>query len=149
MIDRLAPHSVLAELPQDVEVIDVGKMPDHHPIPQDEINAILIDRAKQGKIVVRLKGGDPYVFGRGGEELIACREAGIEVEVVPGVTSAIAVAAAAGIPVTHRGVAHGFSVVTGHTELNDLPHDRAHTLILLMGVRRLREAAEQLDQHSA
>ncbi len=144
VIDRLAPHSVLAELAPDVEVIDVGKMPDHHPIPQEEINEILIDRARQGKIVVRLKGGDPYVFGRGGEELIACRDAGIEVEVVPGVTSAIAVAAAAGVPVTHRGVANGFSVVTGHTELSDLPHDRAHTLILLMGVKRLREAAAQL-----
>lgn len=144
VIDRLAPHSVLAELAPDVEVIDVGKKPDHHPIPQDEINEILIDRAKQGKIVVRLKGGDPYVFGRGGEELIACRDAGIEVEVVPGVTSAIAVAASAGIPVTHRGVARGFSVVTGHTELTELPHDRAHTLVLLMGVSRLRLAVEQL-----
>lgn len=144
VIDRLAPHGVLSELAPDVEVIDVGKRPDHHPIPQDEINEILIDRAKQGKIVVRLKGGDPYVFGRGGEELIACREAGIPVEVVPGVTSAIAVAAAAGIPVTHRGIARGFSVVTGHIELSDLPHDRAHTLVLLMGVRRLREAALQL-----
>ncbi len=144
VVDRLAPHSVLAELAPDVEVIDVGKMPDHHPIPQDEINEILIDRAKQGKIVVRLKGGDPYVFGRGGEELIACRDAGVEVEVVPGVTSAIAVAAAAGIPVTHRGLANGFSVVTGHTELSVLPHDRAHTLIVLMGVNRLREAAQQL-----
>ncbi|MCW2799085.1 MAG: cobA [Aeromicrobium sp.] len=144
VIDRLAPHGVLSELAPDVEVIDVGKMPDHHPIPQHEINEILIDRAKQGKIVVRLKGGDPYVFGRGGEELIACREAGIPVEVVPGVTSAIAVAAAAGIPVTHRGIARGFSVVTGHVELSDLPHDRAHTLVLLMGVRRLREVALQL-----
>jgi uroporphyrin-III C-methyltransferase/precorrin-2 dehydrogenase/sirohydrochlorin ferrochelatase len=144
VIDRLAPHSVIAELAPDVEVIDVGKMPDHHPIPQAEINEILIDRAKQGKIVVRLKGGDPYVFGRGGEELIACRDAGIEVEVVPGVTSAIAVAAAAGIPVTHRGVANGFSVVTGHTVLIELPTERTHTLILLMGVGRLREAAEQL-----
>jgi uroporphyrin-III C-methyltransferase / precorrin-2 dehydrogenase / sirohydrochlorin ferrochelatase len=119
-------------------------MPDHHPIPQAEINAILIDRAKQGKIVVRLKGGDPYVFGRGGEELIACHDAGIPVEVVPGVTSAIAVAAAAGIPVTHRGVARGFSVVSGHIELADLPHDGAHTLVLLMGVRRLRDAATEL-----
>lgn len=144
VIDRLAPHGVLSELAPDVEVIDVGKMPDHHPIPQHEINAILIDRAKQGKIVVRLKGGDPYVFGRGGEELIACHDAGIPVEVVPGVTSAIAVAAAAGIPVTHRGIARGFSVVTGHIELSDLPHDGAHTLVLLMGVRRLREAATQL-----
>jgi uroporphyrin-III C-methyltransferase/precorrin-2 dehydrogenase/sirohydrochlorin ferrochelatase len=144
VIDRLAPHAIMSELAPDVEVIDVGKMPDHHPIPQAEINAILIDRAKQGKIVVRLKGGDPYVFGRGGEELIACREAGIPVEVVPGVTSAIAVAAAAGIPVTHRGLARGFTVVTGHVELADLPHDGAHTLVLLMGVRRLRDAVVEL-----
>ncbi|AXT84976.1 uroporphyrinogen-III C-methyltransferase [Aeromicrobium sp. A1-2] len=144
VIDRLAPHGVLAELAPDVEVIDVGKMPDHHPIPQHEINAILIDRARQGKIVVRLKGGDPYVFGRGGEELIACRDAGIPVEVVPGVTSAIGVAAAAGIPVTHRGVARGFSVVTGHESLAALPHDRAHTIVMLMGVKRLAETAGEL-----
>ena len=144
VVDRLAPHGVLAELPPDVEVIDVGKKPDHHPIPQHEINAILIDRAKQGKIVVRLKGGDPYVFGRGGEELIACREAGIPVEVVPGVTSAIAVAAAAGIPVTHRGVSRGFTVVTGHESLADLPRNRAHTLVMLMGVKRLTETASEL-----
>jgi uroporphyrin-III C-methyltransferase/precorrin-2 dehydrogenase/sirohydrochlorin ferrochelatase len=144
VIDRLAPHGVLAELPPDVEVIDVGKKPDHHPVPQDEINAILVDRAKQGKIVVRLKGGDPYVFGRGGEELIACREAGIPVEVVPGVTSAISVAAAAGIPVTHRGVSRGFTVVTGHESLADLPRNRAHTLVMLMGVKRLAETATEL-----
>lgn len=144
VIDRLAPHAVLAELPPDVEVIDVGKMPDHHPIPQHEINAILIDRAKQGRIVVRLKGGDPYVFGRGGEELIACQEAGIPVEVVPGVTSAIAVAASAGIPVTHRGVARGFTVVTGHESLTDLPRNRAHTLVLLMGIKRLAETTAEL-----
>jgi uroporphyrin-III C-methyltransferase/precorrin-2 dehydrogenase/sirohydrochlorin ferrochelatase len=144
VIDRLAPHGVLAELPPDVEVIDVGKKPDHHPIPQDEINAILVDRAKQGKIVVRLKGGDPYVFGRGGEELIACRDAGIPVEVVPGVTSAIAVAAAAGIPVTHRGVSRGFTVVTGHESLADLPRNRAHTIVMLMGVGRLAQTAVEL-----
>ncbi|MGA8987541.1 uroporphyrinogen-III C-methyltransferase [Aeromicrobium sp.] len=144
VVDRLAPHGVLAELAPDVEVIDVGKMPDHHPIPQHEINAILVDRAKQGKVVVRLKGGDPYVFGRGGEELIACREAGIPVEVVPGVTSAIAVAAEAGIPVTHRGLARGFTVVTGHESLVDLPHDRAHTVVMLMGVKRLPETVREL-----
>jgi len=144
VVDRLAPHSLLAELDGDVEVIDVGKMPDHHPIPQHEINALLIDRARQGKIVVRLKGGDPYVFGRGGEELIACREAGIEVEVVPGVTSAIAVAAAAGIPVTHRGVSRGFTVVTGHEEIGALPHSGAHTLVMLMGVKRLAETCAEL-----
>ncbi|MBC7632362.1 uroporphyrinogen-III C-methyltransferase [Aeromicrobium sp.] len=144
VIDRLAPHGVLAELAGDVEVIDVGKMPDHHPIPQDEINAILIDRAKQGKIVVRLKGGDPYVFGRGGEELIACEGAGIPVEVVPGVTSAIAVASSAGIPVTHRGVARGFSVLTGHASLAEMPRDRGHTLVLLMGAGRLRTLTTDL-----
>ncbi len=144
VLDRLAPQSVLGELAPDVEVIDVGKMPDHHPIPQDQINALLVDRARQGKVVVRLKGGDPYVFGRGGEELIACREAGVEVEVVPGVTSAIAVAAAAGIPVTHRGVARGFSVVTGHESLGELPTRGDHTLVLLMGVKRLRETAAEL-----
>ncbi|MCW2831225.1 MAG: cobA, partial [Aeromicrobium sp.] len=144
VVDRLAPHGLLAELDPDVEVVDVGKMPDHHPIPQHEINAILVDRARQGKIVVRLKGGDPYVFGRGGEELIACRDAGIPVEVVPGVTSAISVAAAAGIPVTHRGVARGFSVVTGHESLDELPHNRAHTLVMLMGVKRLAETCAEL-----
>nr|WP_223110999.1 uroporphyrinogen-III C-methyltransferase [Aeromicrobium senzhongii] len=144
VFDRLAPQSVLAELAADVEVIDVGKQPDHHPIPQEQINALLVDRAREGKVVVRLKGGDPYVFGRGGEELLACREAGIEVEVVPGVTSAIAVAAAAGIPVTHRGVARGFSVVTGHESLGELPRRGDHTLVMLMGVKRLRSTADEL-----
>jgi uroporphyrin-III C-methyltransferase/precorrin-2 dehydrogenase/sirohydrochlorin ferrochelatase len=143
VVDRLAPTGVLAELAPDVEVIDVGKMPDHHPIPQDEINRILIDRAREGKIVVRLKGGDPYVFGRGGEERLACEEAGIPVEVVPGVTSAISVPAAAGIPVTHRGVARGFSVLTGHESVGDFPTDRTHTLVLLMGVKRLHETADE------
>jgi uroporphyrin-III C-methyltransferase/precorrin-2 dehydrogenase/sirohydrochlorin ferrochelatase len=144
VVDRLAPHGLLAELDADVEVIDVGKKPDHHPVPQEEINAILVDRAQQGKIVVRLKGGDPYVFGRGGEELIACRDAGIPVEVVPGVTSAISVAAAAGIPVTHRGVARGFTVVTGHEKIAGLPHERSHTLIMLMGVKRLGQTCAEL-----
>ena len=143
VVDRLAPTGPLAELAPDVEVIDVGKMPDHHPIPQDEINKILIDRAQQGKIVVRLKGGDPYVFGRGGEERLACEEAGIPVELVPGVTSAISVPAAAGIPVTHRGVARGFSVLTGHESIGDFPTDRTHTLVLLMGVSRLRQTADE------
>ena len=142
--DRLAPLAVLDELDPEVEVIDVGKMPDRHPIPQEEINRLIVDRAQAGRVVVRLKGGDPYVFGRGGEELLACREAGIEPEVVPGVTSAIAVAAAAGIPVTHRGVARGFSVVTGHEQLGQLPARGDHTLILLMGVRRLPETVAEL-----
>lgn len=139
IIDRLAPHGVLQELAEDVEVIDVGKMPDHHPIPQNEINDLLVNRAKEGKVVVRLKGGDPYVFGRGGEELIACQEAGVHVEVVPGVTSAIAVAAAAGIPVTHRGISRGFTVLTAHDDIANVPQSTAHTIVLLMGVSRLRK----------
>lgn len=146
IIDRLAPHGVLQELAEDVEVIDVGKMPDHHPIPQNEINELLIDRAKQGKVVVRLKGGDPYVFGRGGEELIACQDAGVHVEVVPGVTSAIAVAAAAGIPVTHRGISRGFTVLTAHDDIAAVPQTTAHTIVLLMGVGRLRTTCTALVQ---
>jgi len=144
IIDRLAPHGVLQELAEDVEVIDVGKMPDHHPIPQDAINDLLVDRARKGKVVVRLKGGDPYVFGRGGEELIACQEAGVHVEIVPGVTSAIAVAAAAGIPVTHRGVSRGFTVLTAHDDIANIPQTNAHTIVLLMGVRRLRASCAAL-----
>jgi uroporphyrin-III C-methyltransferase/precorrin-2 dehydrogenase/sirohydrochlorin ferrochelatase len=144
VVDRLAPTSLLEELSPDVEVIDVGKRPDHHPVPQDEINALLVEHAKRGRVVVRLKGGDPYVFGRGGEERQACEDAGVHVEVVPGVTSAISVPAAAGIPVTHRGVAQGFSVVTGHEGLGALPHDRSHTLVLLMGISRLAATVQEL-----
>src|SRR5207244_8183756 len=100
---------------------------------QEEINRILVDRAKDGKFVVRLKGGDPYVFGRGGEEVLACASAGIPVTVVPGVTSAIAVPAAAGIPVTHRGVAHELVVVSGH-----LPPDHPQSLVDWPALARLR-----------
>lgn len=144
VVDRLAPTAVLAELSPDVEVIDVGKKPEHHPVPQEEINAILVEQARRGLVVVRLKGGDPYVLGRGGEERQACEAAGIPVEVVPGVTSAIAVPAAAGIPVTHRGVATGFSVVTAHDELGELPVTGAHTIVMLMGVSRLATTTAEL-----
>ena len=144
VVDRLGPVELLDELSPDVEVIDVGKRPDHHPVPQDEINQILVDQARAGKVVVRLKGGDPYVLGRGGEERLACESAGIPVEVVPGVTSAISVPAAAGIPVTHRGVATGFTVLTGHEELGQLPLGGHHTIVMLMGVRRLAATAEEL-----
>lgn len=137
VVDRLAPHGVLDELDEDVLVIDVGKTPSHHPVPQPEINATLIEHALAGRRVVRLKGGDPYVFGRGGEELEACAAAGIPVEVVPGVTSAIAVPAAAGIPVTHRGVSRGFTVLTGHEDVGAVPPAADHTVILLMGVSLL------------
>jgi uroporphyrin-III C-methyltransferase/precorrin-2 dehydrogenase/sirohydrochlorin ferrochelatase len=144
VIDRLGPRAVLHELSPDVEVIDVGKTSGNHPVPQHEINALLVQHALAGRDVVRLKGGDPYVFGRGGEELAACHAAGIEVEVVPGVTSAVSVPAAAGIPVTHRGVARGFSVLTGHDGASGVPGGADHTLVLLMGVTRLAETADAL-----
>ncbi len=142
--DRLGPRTLLAGLSDRVTVIDVGKLPGHHPVPQDEINAILVRHARAGSRVLRLKGGDPYVLGRGGEELEHCRDAGIPVQVVPGVTSAISAPAVAGIPVTHRGVAAGFTVVTGHDQLADLPGGRDHTVVLLMGVSGLARSAATL-----
>lgn len=144
--DRLGPRELLSELAPDVRVIEVGKTPGHHPVPQSEINRILVDEALQGHRVVRLKGGDPYVLGRGGEEAEFCRQHGVEVEVVSGVTSAISVPAAAGIPVTHRGLAKGFSVVTGHEELSEVPARADHTVILLMGVGQLRDSAASLGR---
>lgn len=137
IIDRLAPRAILDELPPDVDVIDVGKTSGHHPIPQERINELIVEHALAGRGVVRLKGGDPYVFGRGGEELDACEVAGIPVEVVPGVTSAISVPTAAGIPVTHRGLSRGFTVLTGHEDVGNVPAAADHTLILLMGVSHL------------
>lgn len=141
IVDRLAPRALLAELPPHVTVIDAGKLPGHHPVPQREINRILLEHARAGRTVVRLKGGDPYVFGRGGEEARACRDAGVEVEVVPGVTSAIAVPAAAGIPLTYRGVAAGFTVLTGHQDIGEVPGGADHTVVLLMGVSGLAASA--------
>lgn len=146
--DRLGPRSLLTGLSAEVQVIEVGKLPGHHPVPQDEINRILVEQALLGHRVVRLKGGDPYVLGRGGEEEAYCRDHGVPVEVVPGVTSAISVPAAAGIPVTHRGVAKGFSVITGHEDIRQqaghIPPGSDHTLILLMGVSLLRSSAASL-----
>jgi uroporphyrin-III C-methyltransferase/precorrin-2 dehydrogenase/sirohydrochlorin ferrochelatase len=147
VVDRLAPRGLLGRLPESVEVIDVGKTPGHHPIPQERINEILVEQARLGRAVVRLKGGDPYVLGRGGEERLACEAAGVPVEVVPGVTSAIGVPAAAGIPVTHRGLARGFTVLTGHEEFPTVPTGPDHTLVLLMGVSRLHETAALLIEH--
>ncbi|HYP73500.1 MAG TPA: uroporphyrinogen-III C-methyltransferase, partial [Microbacterium sp.] len=149
VVDRLGPAEELDGLDPDVEVIDVGKRPGHHPVPQHEINEILIAHARRGKRVVRLKGGDPFVFGRGGEELTACLAAGIPVDVVPGVSSALAVPQAAGIPVTHRGVSAGVHVVNGQAETTPATlaalADPALTTVVLMGVAalpRLAAAAE-------
>jgi uroporphyrin-III C-methyltransferase len=134
------------------EMIDVGKEPKRHRRSQDVINALLIEKARAGKIVVRLKGGDPFVFGRGGEECQALAEAGVRYEVVPGVSSAIAVPAYAGIPVTQRGVTTAFTVVAGHTGGSDATIDwaaiaRIGTIVFLMGVEHLPEIVAQLTTH--
>ncbi|WP_106815502.1 uroporphyrinogen-III C-methyltransferase [Microbacterium timonense] len=144
--DRLGARAVLDGLAADgvrltAEVVDVGKLPGHHAVPQDAINALLVRLARDGKTVVRLKGGDPYVFGRGGEEVHACQEAGVAVEVVPGITSAISVPAIAGIPLTHRGVATAFTVATAHDQIASLGGGRDHTVVLLMGVGTLANSA--------
>ncbi len=150
--DRLAPPELLAELPPHVEVIDAAKIPYGRAMAQESINSVLIERAKAGKFVVRLKGGDPFVFARGYEEIQACAAAGIPVTVVPGITSAIAVPALAGVPVTHRAVNHEFVVVSGHLSPDD-PESLVNwealaaltgTLVLLMAVERIELFAEVL-----
>ncbi len=140
--DRLGPaEALLPELDPEVLVIDVGKRPGHHPVPQEAINALLVEHALAGRRVVRLKGGDPFVFGRGGEEVTACIAAGVPVEVVPAPSSAIAVPQAAGIPVTHRKVASGMHLVNGQAELAPATlaalADPSITTVVLMGVAAL------------
>ncbi|WP_433312105.1 uroporphyrinogen-III C-methyltransferase [Micromonospora sp. CA-269861] len=153
--DRLVPGLLLDELRPDVELVDASKIPYGPSRAQEEINQILVDRALAGAFVVRLKGGDPYVFGRGGEELLACAAAGVPVTVVPGVTSSIAAPAAAGIPVTHRGVAHEFTVVSGHLA-PDSPASLVRwdalaglhgTLVILMGLKNLAAITATLIAH--
>ncbi|MEU2560619.1 uroporphyrinogen-III C-methyltransferase [Streptomyces longispororuber] len=153
--DRLGPRDLLAELPPHVEVIDAAKIPYGRFMAQEAINNALIEHAKQGKAVVRLKGGDPYVYGRGMEEVQALAAAGIPCTVVPGISSSISVPSAAGIPVTHRGVAHEFTVVSGHIapdderSLVDWPALAAlrGTLVILMGVDKIGRIAETLTAH--
>jgi uroporphyrin-III C-methyltransferase len=143
--DRLAPLAALAWARPDVEIIDVAKIPGGRSTSQDDINQLLVEHAKAGKHVVRFKGGDNFVFGRGGEELLACVDAGIQARVVPGVTSAIAAPALAGIPVTHRGLTQAFTVVSGHVPPGhadstlDYPAlaRSGSTIVVLMGVRTL------------
>jgi uroporphyrin-III C-methyltransferase/precorrin-2 dehydrogenase/sirohydrochlorin ferrochelatase len=149
VVDRLAPRGVLEHLAADVEVVDCGKTPGHHMLTQDQINEVIVERALRGLDVVRLKGGDPFVLGRGGEEALACHAAGVPVEVVPGVTSAVSVPAAAGIPVTHRGVTSSFALVSAHDGIAPIEaaaheHPATATLVLLMGVRLLRDSAAAL-----
>ncbi|GIH00081.1 uroporphyrinogen-III C-methyltransferase [Plantactinospora mayteni] len=153
--DRLVPGLLLDELRPEVELVDATKIPHGPAAAQEEINRVLVDRALAGARVVRLKGGDPYVFGRGGEEALACAAAGIPVTVVPGVTSSVAAPAAAGIPVTHRGVAHEFTVVSGHlppehpdslVDWSALARLRG-TLVVLMGLNNLPAIAAALRAH--
>ena len=149
LYDRLVAQELLNEVPTHAELIDVGKEPRRHRRSQAEINALLIEKAQEGKVVVRLKGGDPFVFGRGGEECQALAAAGICYEVVPGVSSAIAVPAYAGIPVTQRGVTTAFTVVAGHTGASESDIDwgaisKIGTIIFLMGVEHLPEIVEKL-----
>jgi uroporphyrinogen III methyltransferase/synthase len=151
LFDRLLSPEILGWASEDAEKIDVGKLPGRHKLSQEEINALLVEKGLEGKRVVRLKGGDPYVFGRGGEEGFALVAAGIPFEVVPGVTSAISVPAGAGIPVTHRGITTAFTVVTGHEEPGkdeNLDWEAlakvGGTLVVLMGVARLQENTSAL-----
>ncbi|MFQ5430459.1 MAG: uroporphyrinogen-III C-methyltransferase [Phycisphaerae bacterium] len=151
LYDRLIPFELLAETRDEAVLIDVGKAPGCAPLSQETINERIIEHARRGRNVVRLKGGDPFVFGRGGEELDACRAAGIDCVVVPGVTSAVAVPASAGIPLTRRGTARAFAVITGHVEdeFGAPAHDYealAHidTIVILMGHARLRAIAGAL-----
>lgn len=153
--DRLAPVSLLADLDAGVDVVDVGKIPFGKATPQGEINRILISHAAAGRNVVRLKGGDSFLFGRGGEELLACAQAGVDVAVIPGVSSALAVPAMAGIPITHRGLTQGVTVVSGHVA----PEDPASTvdyeglarvgttLVFLMAVATLPAITRALLRH--
>ncbi|KRV50321.1 siroheme synthase [Wenjunlia vitaminophila] len=153
--DRLAPRAVLEELAPGVEVIDAAKIPYGRAMAQDAINQALIDHARAGRFVVRYKGGDPFVFGRGMEEALACAAAGVPCTVVPGVSSAVSVPGAVGVPVTHRGVAHEFTVVSGHLAPDD-PRSLVDwpalgrlrgTLVLLMAVERIAGIAAALIAH--
>lgn len=155
IVDRLAPRDLLDELRPDVEVVDAAKIPYGRSVTQQEINRLLVERARAGRLVVRLKGGDPFAFGRGAEEVLACAESGVAVEVVPGVTSVTGVPAAAGVPVTHRGVTQEFHVVSAHVPPGD-PRSTVDwaslgrsqgTLVLLMAVERVDAISRALMQH--
>lgn len=153
--DRLAPLAVLEQVRRGTEVVDVAKIPGGASASQDDINRLLIDHARAGKLVVRLKGGDNFVFGRGGEEWQACVAAGVEVQIVPGVTSAVGATALAGLPLTHRTANQGFTVISGHVPPGhpDSTLDYAAlagsgtALVVMMGLRTLGAIAEALMAH--
>jgi uroporphyrin-III C-methyltransferase len=155
LYDQLPGEEILSSLPTEAELIDCGKYGGNHTLEQDEIEALIVDRARAGKRVVRLKGGDPFMFGRGGEELETIRQAGIEAELVPGITSAIAVPASVGIPLTHRRFASQVTIMTGHEDPTKpesaldwslLARSRG-TIVILMGVKNLPKIAELLVEN--
>jgi uroporphyrin-III C-methyltransferase len=151
--DRLANEEILQNA-ENAKMVYVGKSAGAHHKTQDEINQILVEEGKINEVVVRLKGGDPFVFGRGGEEMLALLSEGIAVEVVPGVTSAIAVPGTVGLPVTHRGVATSFTVVTGHEDPTKAETQvkwdfNADTIIILMGVGRLDENLKEIMKYKS
>ncbi len=153
--DRLIARALLEETRHEAELIDAGKAPQRHRLAQADINALIIDRALRGCEVVRLKGGDPLVFGRGGEEALVCRDYGIPFEIVPGVSSAIAAPAYAGVPLTHRHVSSAFTVITGHEDpakgdssINYRALARmGGTIVIMMGVKRLPAIMQELSRH--
>ena len=152
--DRLVSDEIMALIPAGVRRIDVGKMAGHHKLPQTEINALLVELARDGQTVARLKGGDPLIFGRGSEEAAVLRAAGIPVEYVPGITAAQGAAASTGVPLTHRGLATGVRYVTGHRAKDarlDLDWtslaSQDTTLVVYMGVANIAEIAFQLMRH--
>lgn len=149
VVDRLAPRALWSDARPGVEVIEVGKFPGAHRVSQPDVNRLVVERALAGQVVVRVKGGDPFVLGRGGEEALECVAAGIPVEVVPGITSALSVPAAAGIPATHRGVATAVLIASAHDDLARFAAAGTGgatgvTLVLLMGARNLVEVARTL-----
>ena len=149
--DRLVSETILDLIPAGTMQIFAGKRAQNHFMPQDEINALLVDLYYSGRRVMRLKGGDPFVFGRGGEEVVHLAERGIRFEIVPGITSSAGAAAYAGIPLTHRGLAHGVHFVTGHTTAADRLNlnwqslaDPDTTLVIYMGLTNIRKIASEL-----
>ncbi|MBF0351268.1 MAG: uroporphyrinogen-III C-methyltransferase [SAR324 cluster bacterium] len=153
--DRLVGEEILEFVSPDKEMIFVGKTSGRHTLPQESINQVLIEKAQEGKQVVRLKGGDPFIFGRGGEEALACKNAGIPFEIIPGITAANAVAAYAGIPLTHRGISQCLTLITGHIQqgeqLPDLNWSQFtspnQTLVFYMALSTLPQIVERLTGH--
>jgi len=147
--DQLVSEEICALFPKDVPALYVGKVKNNHSIPQEDLNALLVNQAQSGLNVCRIKGGDPFVFGRGGEELLELRKAGVEAEVIPGITSASGCSTYADIPLTHRGISQGCTFVTGHAEKaldvnwNALAQLN-HTLVFYMGLTRSSEISEKL-----